>query len=130
MIVCSGEFTKIQTGKEFACYCGVVPFEHSSGTSVRVRPRVCHWANKKLKKYLHMAAIWAIQVEGELKAYYQRQVGKGKDKLSVLNALRNKLVVRVCACKEIISSTIGSIAIRQLSFFKKLAPQQAMQNRK
>ena len=40
MILCSGEFRKIQTGKEFACYAGVVPFEHSSGTSVRARPRV------------------------------------------------------------------------------------------
>ena len=42
MIVSSGEFTKIQTGKQFACYAGVVPFEDSSGTSVRARPRVCH----------------------------------------------------------------------------------------
>ena len=71
-----------------------------------------------MKKYLPMAAISAIQVAGEQKAYYQRQVGKGKHKLSLLNAVRNKLVLRVCACKEIISSTIGSIAIKELSFFK------------
>ena len=45
-----------------------------------------------------MAAIWAIQVEGELKAYYHRQLAKGKHKMSVLNAVRNKLVLRVCAC--------------------------------
>ena len=95
MIVCSGEFTKIQTGKEFACYAGLVPFEHSSGTSVRARPRVSHCANKKMKKYLHLAGI---QGEGELQAYYQRQLAKGKQKMSVLNAVRNKLVVRVCAC--------------------------------
>ena len=98
MIVSSGEFTKMQTGKEFACYAGVVPFEHSSGTSVRGRPRVSHCANKKMKKYLHLAAMAAIQGEGEFKAYYQRQVAKGKHKLSVLNAIRNKLVLRVCAC--------------------------------
>ena len=97
MIVSSGEFRKIQTGKEFACYCGVVPFEHSSGTSVRARPRVWRWANKKMKSYLHLAAMAAIQGEGEFKAYYQRQLAKGKAKMSVLNALRNKLVLRVCA---------------------------------
>ena len=60
MILCSGEFTKIQTGKQLACYAGVVPFEHSSGSSVRGRPRVSHWANKTLKKCLHMAALSAL----------------------------------------------------------------------
>ena len=98
MILCSGEFTKIQTGKQLACYCGVVPFEYSSGTSVRARPRVSHWANKRLKKYLHMSSLSAIQAEGELKTYYERQLSKGKAKMSVLNAVRNKLVLRVCAC--------------------------------
>ena len=87
MIVCSGEFTKMQTGKELACYAGVVPFEHSSGTSVRARPRIWHCANKKMKKYLHLAGI---QGEGELQAYYQRQLANGKDKMSVLNAVSGK----------------------------------------
>ena len=64
--------TKIQTGKQLACYAGVVPFEHSSGTRVRGCAGVSHWANKKLKKYLPMAALSAIRVEGELKAYYER----------------------------------------------------------
>ena len=98
MFVSSGEFTKIQTGKEFACYAGVVPFEHSSGASVRGRPRVSHCANKKMKSYLHMGALSPIKGPGELKTSYERQLGKGKAKMSVLNAIRNKLVVRVCAC--------------------------------
>lgn len=98
MIVCSGEFTKMKAGKEFSCYAGVVPFEYSSGSSVSARPRVSHWANKKLKSYLHMGTISAIQAAGELKAYYERQLAKGKAKMSVLNAVRNKLVLRVCAC--------------------------------
>ena len=37
----------------------------------------------------------AIRVEGELKAYYERQVAKGKNKMSVLKAVRNKRVPRV-----------------------------------
>ena len=97
MILCSGEFTKIQTGKEFACYAGVVPFEHSSGSSVRGCPSVSHWANRKWKKYV-VSAISSIQAAGELKAYYERELAKGKAKMSVINAVRNKLVLRVCAC--------------------------------
>ena len=44
MILCSGEFTKKQTGKQLACYAGVVPFAHSSGSSVRGRARGSHCA--------------------------------------------------------------------------------------
>ena len=46
----------------------------------------------------HMAALSALQVEGELKAYYHRQLAQGKHKLWVINAVRNKLILRVCAC--------------------------------
>ena len=98
MIVCSGELTKMQTGKQLACYCGVVPFAYSSGSSVPGRPRGSHWAHKKMKSYLHRAALSAIQGPGELPTYYERPLGKGKAKMSVLNAVRNKLVLRVCAC--------------------------------
>ena len=45
-----------------------------------------------------MAALSAIKGPGELKTYYERQLGKGKAKMSLLNAVRNKLVLRVCAC--------------------------------
>ena len=51
-----------------------------------------------MKSYLHLAAMVAIQGAGDFKAYYQRELAKGKAKMSVLNAVRNKLVVRVCAC--------------------------------
>ena len=98
LILCSEEFTKMPTGKQFACYAGVVPFDYSSGTSVRGRAKVSPWAPKKLKKYLPMAALSALQVEGELKAYYESQLAQGKHKLSVINAVRNKLILRVCAC--------------------------------
>ena len=98
MLLCSGEFTKMKTGKEFSCYAGVVPFAYSSGSSVGSRPRVWHWAHKKLKSYLPMAAMSANQAAGELKAYYERQLAKGKAKMSLLPAVRNKLVLRVCPC--------------------------------
>ena len=39
----------------------------------------------------------AIQVKGELREYYQRKVGEGKNKMLVLNAVRNKLIHRVCS---------------------------------
>jgi transposase len=54
-------------------------------------------ANKKLKCLLHMGAMAAIAFDPELKAYYKRKVAEGKNKMSILNAVRNKLVLRIAA---------------------------------
>ena len=98
IIVSSGEFNRIKEARKFACYAGVAPFEHSSGTSYRGKTRVSKMANMTLKKLLHLAAMSAIQCCQELKAFYQRKVESGKNKMSVINAVRNKLISRVFAC--------------------------------
>jgi len=98
MIVSTGEFQRISEAKKFACYAGVAPFEYSSGTSVRGKTRVSKMANMTLKKLLHMAALSAIQCNEELKIFYHRKVAEGKNKMSVINAVRNKLISRVFAC--------------------------------
>jgi transposase len=41
-----------------------------------------------------------IHMEGDLKEYYERKVGAGKRKMSVLNAVRNKLVHRIMAVMD------------------------------
>lgn len=98
IMVKTNEFKTIQDAKKFACYCGVVPFEHSSGTSINKKPKVSKMANKDLKTLLHLAATSAIQSQGEIREYYLRKVDEGKSKMSVINAIRNKLVLRVFSC--------------------------------
>jgi len=98
MIVSTGEFNRIKEHKKFACYAGVAPFEHSSGTSYRGKTRVSKMANMTMKRLLHLAAMSAIQCCQELKDFYQRKVAAGKNKMSVINAVRNKLISRVFAC--------------------------------
>ena len=83
--------------RKLACYCGVAPFEHSSGSSVRGKTKVHYMANKKLKCNLHMASLSAIKLDQDLKKYYERKVAEGKNKMSVLNAVKNKLLARVIA---------------------------------
>jgi transposase len=90
-------FTTFSTAKQLACYCGVVPFSKTSGSSVRFRPMVSHHANKKLKKLLHLCALSAIKNDKEIRAYFERKVGEGKNKMCVINAVRNKLIHRVFA---------------------------------
>jgi|JI10StandDraft_1071094.scaffolds.fasta_scaffold234481_1 transposase len=98
LIVFTDEFTMYSTPRQLACYCGVVPFEYTSGKSVKGRPRVHYMANKKMKKQLHMCALSAVTYDPEMKAYYERKVAEGKSKMLVINNVRNKLVHRVCAC--------------------------------
>ena len=90
-------FTMFENGKQLACYCGVVPFSRSSGTSVRSKPGVSHFANRKLKTLLHLCAMSALRWDKETKAYYERKLAEGKSKMSVINAIRNKLVLRIFA---------------------------------
>jgi transposase len=52
VIISTGEFTRIRDAKKFACYAGVAPFEHSSGSSIRGKTRVSKMANMTLKKFL------------------------------------------------------------------------------
>jgi transposase len=97
MILTTNEFKTINDPKKYACYSGVVPFEHSSGTSIRGRTRVSHFANKNSKRLLHLAAMSIIRYKGELKTYWLRKIEEGKHKMVVLNAIRNKLIQRVFA---------------------------------
>lgn len=98
LICYTNEFKMYETPRQLACYCGVVPFEYTSGKSVRAKPRVHYMANKKLKKQLHMCAISSIRAQGDLKDYFERKVAEGKNKMLVINNVRNKLIHRICAC--------------------------------
>ena len=98
IIITTNEFKDISSAKKFACYSGIAPFEHQSGSSIRGKNRVSHLGNKTLKTLLHMAALVAASYNQEIKEYYQRKVAEGKNKMSVLNAIRNKLVLRIFSC--------------------------------
>ena len=97
LLIYTNGFTQLRDARKLACYCGVAPFEYSSGTSLRGRTKVHFMANKKLKCNLHMASLSAVKLDAELKAYYERKVSDGKAKMSVLNAVKCKLLARVVA---------------------------------
>lgn len=98
MIVTTNEFKDINNAKSYACYAGLVPYLQESGI-FKGKGRISHMANKKVKTLLHMAALVAIQCNEELRLYYERKVNvEKKNKMSVINAVRNKLVQRIFSC--------------------------------
>ncbi len=42
-------------------------------------------------------AVSTLNQKGELRQYYDRKVAKGKNKMSVINAIRAKLIARIFA---------------------------------
>ena len=93
----TNEFKRVKSGKNLSSYCGVVPFKEKSGTSRNSPSRVSQEANRTLKKLLHLCALTALKMKGEFAAYYQRKIAEGKHALKVINAIRNKLVLRIAA---------------------------------
>lgn len=96
-LIATKGFTKFKTPRKFACHTGVAPFAYTSGSSQKSRWKVSHKANKKLKSLFHMAALSAIQTEGHFKEYFIRKVAEGKNKMTVINAVRSKIIHRMFA---------------------------------
>ena len=97
MIVETNAFKDFTDARKFCCHAGVAPFEYTSGSSVRSKNKVSNRADKSIKSLLHMAALSTIRMDGELHDYYQRKVAEGKNKMSVINAVRAKIVYRMFA---------------------------------
>jgi transposase len=97
LILATNNFTAFNNSRKFASYCGVAPFEHTSGTSIRGRTKTSHLANKRIKALLSNGAATVIQFDEEMKAYYQRKLKEGKPKMVIINAVRAKLINRAFA---------------------------------
>ena len=97
-LVVTNEFKLIKDPKKMACHCGVAPFQKQSGKSIKSRNKVSHRANKTMKTLLNLSARSAVGAKGELQDYYRRKVAEGKNKMAVMNAVRNKIIHRMFAC--------------------------------
>lgn len=96
IVVVTDNFARFKSAKHLACYAGVVPFPNQSGRVIK-RDRVSRHSNRNLKRLLHMAAMAMIRCDDEIKAYFERKVEQGKHKMSIINAVRNKIVHRIWA---------------------------------
>lgn len=96
-LIHTNNFKAFETARQYACYLGIAPFDHTSGTSIKGRPQVSHVGAKLLKADLSQAAKSAVVWDKELKSYYERKIKEGKEYGVVLNAVKFKLVCRMFA---------------------------------
>jgi transposase len=97
LICCTNNFAGGVDGKQLASYAGVVPFENTSGSSIKGKNKVHRMANKNLKRMLHLCAMSAVKNYPEFRDYFDRKKAEGKHSMSILNAVRNKIVLRAAA---------------------------------
>lgn len=96
-IIHTNNFQSFQTARQYACYLGIAPFEHSSGTSVRGKTRVQATGAKQLKADITQAAKSCVKWDNEMKTYYERKSKEGKAHGVIMNAVKFKLVGRMFA---------------------------------
>jgi len=98
VIIATEGFEKFRPdqAKAFARYSGVAPLKKQSGKVSR-RNRTGKRANRKIKTVLTMGATSLIGTKSMLGQYYERRIGEGKPHFSVVNAMRNKIILRIFA---------------------------------
>ena len=100
-VVYTNNFKAFETPRRYACYIGVAPFDHTSGTSVKGKTQVSKICRTQQKAELSMAARSAVIHDPGLKRYYQRKMkekGGGKEVHGVvINAVKFKLILRMFA---------------------------------
>lgn len=79
------------SARQAAAFCGLVPRQCQSGSSVRGPTRLGQ-GPAPVRAVLYMAAVVAIQHNRELKRFYERLCQRGKSKMSALGAVMRKLV--------------------------------------
>jgi len=94
MIMYTGNFTKFSDARKFCSYCGFVPYDHQSGSSVKKRRKITQLANKEMKSLIDRGALSTIEHDEDMKQYYQRKLEEGKKPRVIINAVRCKIVYR------------------------------------
>lgn len=90
-------FKYFDDARQYACYCGIAPFEKSSGSSIKGKTQTDRRSNRKINGILTMAARSAVLYNPEMKEYMERKLKEGKHYNCVLNTIKNKLVARAFA---------------------------------
>lgn len=86
------DVSRFAQASHLAAYAGLVPTEHSSGTSVRKRSRMSKVGNRHLRTLFFMPALSAHRFNPVVADLHTRLTERGKPKMSVIGAVMRKLL--------------------------------------
>lgn len=83
--------------RKICCYVGIVPHEHTSGTSVKKRPRSDKEGSDRMRKALYLSSMSVIRLDGKLRTQYLNTIARGKPKRLAQNNIAVKMIKIACA---------------------------------
>lgn len=81
--------------KQLVAFAGLDPKVVESGSSVNKKRKISKKGNKFLRASLHMPILTAIQHNKHIKAYYEKLVSAGKEKMCAVIAATRKLLLAI-----------------------------------
>jgi len=86
------DVSRFAQASQLAAYAGLAPSEHTSGSSVRKKPRLSKVGNRHLRTLFFMPALSAHRFNPIIASLRQRLLERGKPKMSVVGATMRKLL--------------------------------------
>lgn len=87
-----GDPSRFRGARQAAAYAGLTPSHHTSGTSVRKRPRLSKIGASRLRKALYFPALTALRHNRAVAALGDRLAERGKAKMVIVGAAMRKLL--------------------------------------
>lgn len=86
------DIRRFAQASHLAAYAGLVPTQHTSGSSIRKKSRLSKVGNRHLRTLFFMPALSAHRFNPILASLRQRLTERGKPKMAVVGALMRKLL--------------------------------------
>lgn len=90
LIACN--ILRFATARALACYVGVTPLQHFSGTSVHRKPRLSKMGDAELRQALYLPAVTAIRYNPCVRNLADRMRERGKCEMTIVGAGMHKLL--------------------------------------
>lgn len=87
-----GAIEHFDSARQLAAFAGLTPQEHTSGSSVQGKTRLCKIGNRRLRKALYFPALTWWRRCPQARAFGERLLAAGKTKMQVIGALMHKLI--------------------------------------
>lgn len=87
-----GDLRDFGSARQLAAFAGLTPQEHSSGTSVHGKTRLCKIGSPRLRFLLYMPALSSLRWNPPIQAMRMRLEAAGKAKMQVVGAAMHKLI--------------------------------------
>lgn len=82
---------RFKSSRELACYAGIHPMVRESGDGSK-RPKMSKRGRKMLRTALFLPAMVAARRDEHIRSIYEKQIEKGKSKMSALGIIMHKLL--------------------------------------